>query len=159
MQDEAGADGGVRGLIEEGRVEEAAAALGRPHRVEGVVVHGAARGRELLGFPTANLDVVHGTAVPADGVYAGRLLLTDPPQDGGEQSWPAAVSVGTNPTFDGVHRTVEAYALDRDDLELYGRKMAVEFVHRIRGQRRFADVAELIDAMTEDVARARELMA
>ncbi|MDA2810499.1 hypothetical protein O4J56_07605 [Nocardiopsis sp. RSe5-2] len=152
-----GQSAGVRELIAQGRVEEAAAALGRPHRVEGVVVHGAARGRELLGFPTANLDAAQGGEVPADGVYAGWLLRTDPDQ-GAEARWPAAISVGTNPTFEGTERTVEAYALDRDDLELYGEKMAVDFTHRIRGQRRFADVDELIEAMNADVERARVLM-
>lgn len=152
-----GETAGARELAAQGRVEEAGAVLGRPHRVEGVVVHGAARGRELLGFPTANLDVAEGGEVPEDGVYAGWLLRADPDR-GVEAHWPAAISVGTNPTFEGTERTVEAYALDRDDLELYGEKMAVDFVYRIRGQRRFTDVHELIEAMNADVGRARELM-
>ncbi|GAB3204806.1 bifunctional riboflavin kinase/FAD synthetase [Marinactinospora endophytica] len=148
----------VRGAVAEGAVEEARRLLGRPHRVEGIVVHGAARGRELLGFPTANLDSPVGSAVPADGVYAGRLLRLSP-ASGQEAGWPAAVSVGTNPTFEGGERTVEAYALDRDDLDLYGEEMAVEFTHRIRPTLRFDGIDELIAAMERDVERTRELLA
>ncbi|GAA1760850.1 bifunctional riboflavin kinase/FAD synthetase [Streptomonospora arabica] len=148
----------IRATLEGGDVEGARLELGRPHRVEGVVVHGAARGRELLGFPTANLDHPAGTAVPADGVYAGRMLLRDA-EPGTDAVWPAAISVGTNPTFEGAARTVEGYALDRDDLALYGRPMAMEFTHRIRGQLRFDSVDELIEAMARDVDRARELAA
>lgn len=146
----------VRSLVASGDVAGAQAALGRPHRVEGVVVHGAARGRELLGFPTANLDCPPHTAVPADGVYAGWLLRLDGAE--GETRWAAAVSVGTNPTFEGSARTVEAYALDRDDLELYGLRMAVEFTHHIRPMLRFDGIEALIEAMSRDVARCRELL-
>ena len=149
----------VRSLVLAGDVAGAHTALGRPHRVEGVVVHGAARGRELLGFPTANLDCPPRSAVPADGVYAGWLLRLDTPPEGTEARWPAAVSVGTNPTFDGQVRTVEAYALDRDDLELYGLPMAVEFTHHIRPMLRFDSIDELIEAMQRDVDRCRELLA
>lgn len=147
----------VRGLLSEGEVSGAAALLGRPHRVEGEVVHGAARGRELLGFPTANMDLSPDTAVPDDGVYAGWLhrAVALPEQD---VSWPAAISVGTNPTFDGVERTVEAYALDRDDLDLYGLRMSVDFTVRIRGQKRFDSIDELIVTMRGDVDRCRELL-
>jgi riboflavin kinase/FMN adenylyltransferase len=147
----------VRGLLTDGDVAGAALLLGRPHRVEGEVVHGAARGRELLGFPTANMDLEPGTAVPGDGVYAGWLSRTAS-EAGQESRWPAAISVGTNPTFDGAERTVEAYALDRDDLELYGVHMAVEFTHRIRGQERFDSIDELIVAMRRDVDRCREVL-
>lgn len=148
----------IRACLEAGDVEGADRELGRPHRVEGVVVHGAARGRELLGFPTANLDCPPGTAVPADGVYAGRMLLSGA-EEGAESSWPAAISVGTNPTFEGAARTVEGYALDRDDLALYDRRIAIEFTHRIRGQLRFDSVDELVEAMARDVDTARELTA
>ncbi|RCV53085.1 bifunctional riboflavin kinase/FAD synthetase [Marinitenerispora sediminis] len=152
----------VRAAVARGDVAGAAADLGREHRLEGVVVHGAARGRELLGFPTANLSGTPGAAVPADGVYAGWLSLL-PEERGGagaraESRWPAAVSVGTNPQFDGTVRTVEAYALDRDDLDLYGRAVAVEFTARIRGQQRFDSVDALIAAMDRDVDRAREIL-
>ncbi|WP_017542636.1 bifunctional riboflavin kinase/FAD synthetase [Nocardiopsis prasina] len=147
----------VRSLLGGGDVDAAAGLLGRPHRVSGEIVHGAARGRELLGFPTANMDLTADAAVPGDGVYAGWLSLLEP-VEGHESRWPAAVSVGTNPTFDGAERTVEAYALDRDDLELYGLRMAVDFTARIRGQERFDDIDALIVAMRRDVDRCREVL-
>ena len=143
----------IRDLIAAGDVAAAARDLGRPHRVEGVVVRGQQRGRGL-GFPTANLEVQPHTAIPADGVYSGWLVSLD--ADGAElERWPAAISVGTNPTFDGRERTVEAYALDRDDLDLYGTHMAADFVTRIRGQARFGSVDELIRQMHRDVDDAR----
>lgn len=147
----------IRSLLDEGDVATAAELLGRPHRVSGVIVHGAARGRELLGFPTANADLPPHTAVPGDGVYAGWLSRLAP-AEGHESRWPAAISVGTNPTFDGAERTVEAYALDRDDLELYGLRMAVDFTARIRGQERFDSIDELIVAMRRDVDRCRVVL-
>ncbi|WP_026122640.1 bifunctional riboflavin kinase/FAD synthetase [Nocardiopsis halotolerans] len=147
----------VRGLLAEGDVAGAATLLGRPHRVGGEVVHGAARGRELLGFPTANMDLLPDTAVPGDGVYAGWLDRAVPVA-GGESRWPAAISVGTNPTFDGAERTVEAYALDRDDLDLYGLRMSVDFTVRIRGQVRFDSIDDLIARMRVDVDECRELL-
>ena len=140
----------VRRMVLAGDVETAALRLDRPHRVEGPVVHGAKRGREL-GFPTANVDTGKYTAIPADGVYAGWLLV-----DG--ERLPAAISVGTNPQFDGEQRTVEAYALDRTDLDLYDRHVAVEFVARVRGQERFAGIDELIERMNQDVAKVRVLL-
>jgi riboflavin kinase / FMN adenylyltransferase len=147
----------IRELLDDGDVAGAARLLGRPHRVEGTVVRGHQRGRGL-GFPTANLETAPHTAIPADGVYAGWLVALDP---GGAQTerWPAAISVGTNPTFDGQERTVEAYALDRDDLDLYGMHMAADFVSRIRGQARFDSVAGLIEQMHVDVAAARDITA
>ncbi|MFI7587664.1 bifunctional riboflavin kinase/FAD synthetase [Spongisporangium articulatum] len=143
----------VRELVADGDVEGAAALLGRPHRVEGEVVHGDHRGREL-GFPTANLGPDAVGAVPADGVYAGWLVRA-----AGERL-PAAISVGTNPTFDGVrHRRVEAYVLDRTDLDLYGEQVAVDFVARLRATERFDSVEALVEQMAADVVRARELLA
>ena len=143
----------IRERLAEGDVGGATRDLGRPHRVEGVVVRGHQRGR-ALGFPTANLETMPHTAIPADGVYAGWLISLD--ADGAEEErWPAAISVGTNPTFDGQVQTVEAYALDRDDLDLYGRHMAADFVTRIRGQARFDSVPELVEQMGRDVAQAR----
>jgi riboflavin kinase/FMN adenylyltransferase len=139
----------IRSCIDGGDVETAAAALGRPHRVEGVVVHGDRRGREL-GFPTANLSTVPYTALPADGVYAGRFVI-------GDRCLPAAISVGTNPTFSGRVRTVEAYVLDVDE-DFYGFEVALDFEHRLRGQERFSDVSALVERMNEDVARTRELL-
>ena len=140
----------IRSCIDAGDVSAAAAALGRPHRVEGVVVHGDRRGR-ALGFPTANLSTPPHTALPADGVYAGRFVH-------GGRSLPAAISVGTNPTFSGRERTVEAYVLDVDE-DFYGFEVALDIEHRLRGQERFDDVDALVAQMHRDVARTRELLA
>jgi riboflavin kinase/FMN adenylyltransferase len=147
----------IRERLAAGDVAAAARALGRPHRVEGIVVRGHMRGRGL-GFPTANLETPPHTATPADGVYAGWLTRLD--LDGAELSrWPAAISVGTNPTFGAGERTVEAYALDRDDLDLYGTHAAIDFTARLRGTERFDSVEALITQMREDVIRARDLTA
>ena len=144
---------GIRELLAAGDVAGAARDLGRPHRVEGVVVRGQQRGRSL-GFPTANLETPPHPAIPADGVYAGWLTSLD--TDGAEaERWPAAISVGTNPTFDGRERRVEAYALDRDDLDLYGAHVAVDFAARLRGMVRFDSAADLVDQMRLDVGAAR----
>jgi riboflavin kinase / FMN adenylyltransferase len=140
----------IRSCIDAGDVAAAAVALGRPHRVEGVVVHGDRRGREI-GFPTANLSTAPYTALPADGVYAGRFVI-------GDRALPAAISVGTNPTFSGKVRTVEAYVLDVDE-DFYGFEVALDIEHRLRGQERFDDVAALVAQMHRDVARTRELLA
>ena len=143
----------IREHLAAGEVAAAAADLGRPHRVEGVVVRGRRRGR-ALGFPTANLETPPYMAIPADGVYAGWLTAFDP--DGPElERWPAAISVGSNPTFDGTDQIVEAYALDRDDLDLYGTHVAVDFAARLRGMVRFDSVDELVAQMHRDVGAAR----
>ncbi len=139
----------TRRLVGSGDVAGAAEVLGRPHRVEGVVVRGAQRGREM-GYPTANVETVPHSAIPADGVYAGWLLV-----DG--ERMPAAISVGTNPTFDNTDRTVEAYAIDRVGLDLYGLHVAVEFLVYLRGMEKFDSVEALLDRMADDVKRAREL--
>ena len=145
----------IRKMLQTGDVAAAAKALGRPHRVEGVVVRGHQRGR-ALGFPTANLQAPPHTAIPADGVYAGWLAsLNSEGQD--VERWPAAISIGTNPTFGEGERTVEAHALDRDDLDLYGAGAAIEFTARLRGTLRFDTVDELVDQMRRDVGQAREL--
>jgi riboflavin kinase / FMN adenylyltransferase len=142
----------IRQRLAAGDVAGAARDLGRPHRVEGVVVRGHQRGR-ALGFPTANLETLPHTAIPADGIYAGWLTTLDP--SGRElERWPAAISVGTNPTFDGQERSIEAYALDRDDLDLYGAHVAVDFAARLRGMERFDSVDELVAQMHRDVAAA-----
>jgi riboflavin kinase/FMN adenylyltransferase len=147
----------IRERLAAGDVTAAAGALGRPHRVEGVVVRGRRRGR-ALGFPTANLETPPHTAVPADGVYAGWLssLTLDGSRD---QCWPAAISIGSNPTFPGSDRTVEAHALDRDDLDLYGAHVAVDFAVRLRATVRFASVDDLVAQMRLDVDEARALTA
>src|SRR5690242_6887347 len=147
----------IRELVAAGDVAGAARGLGRPHRVEGVVVRGEQRGR-ALGVPTANLETAEHTAIPADGVYAGWLASLV--ADGQETArWPAAISVGTNPTFDGQHRVVEAYALDRDDLDLYGVHVAVDFAARLRGMVRFDSVDALVAQMRADIAAARTIAA
>ena len=122
-------------------------------RFSGVVVRGDHRGREM-GFPTANVRVPAGMAVPADGVYAGWVTRLDVPGP----RWPAAISVGTNPTFDGVERRVEAYVLDRDDLELYDVEIAIDFYARLRGQVKYAGKEALIKQMQADVEQARHLL-
>ncbi|WP_030910947.1 bifunctional riboflavin kinase/FAD synthetase [Streptomyces sp. NRRL F-5126] len=141
----------TRALVAEGDVAGAREVLGRPHRVEGVVVRGAQRGREL-GYPTANVATLPHSAIPADGVYAGWLTAA------GERM-PAAISVGTNPQFEGVDRTVEAYAIDRVGLDLYGLHVAVDFLAYVRGQEKFESVDALLEAMAGDVKRCRDLVA
>jgi len=144
----------VRQCLACGDVSGAAEALGRPFSVRGVVVEGDRRGREL-GFPTANVPTPADEAAPADGVYAGWLTRLDT----GER-FPAAISVGTNPTFDGDReRRVESYVLDREDLDLYGVEVQVEFVERLRGMVAFAGIDALVDTMRDDVRRTRQLLA
>ncbi|GAA4423514.1 bifunctional riboflavin kinase/FAD synthetase [Georgenia halophila] len=142
----------VRELLAAGDVAAAARVLGRAHRVRGIVVHGAKRGR-ALGYPTANLRADDLGVVPADGVYAGWLIRPDhSPDDGTSKRLPAAVSVGTNPTFHGVERTVEAYVLGRTDLDLYGEEVVVELTERLRPQVTFVGIDALLDQMADDVA-------
>ena len=145
----------VRAHVAAGRLPEAAAVLGRPHEVSGVVVEGDRRGRSL-GFPTANVPVDDTYAVPPDGVYAGRL-------DIGGEVLPAAISVGTNPTFDGRDRRVESYVIDRPSsgasLDLYGRLVRVELVRRLRSMDVFDTVDALVAQMHEDVADTRSVLA
>jgi riboflavin kinase/FMN adenylyltransferase len=139
----------IRNDIESGDVYRAWQLLQRPHVVEGVVVHGDARGREL-GYPTANFGFSYQPSIPADGVYAGWLHA-----DG--ETWPAAISIGTNPTFDGVDRRVEAYALGRTDLELYDKQAAISFGWRLRETLKFNGIDELIVQMSADCIKAAEL--
>jgi len=143
----------VRTCLTAGDVAGAAEALGRPFAVRGEVVVGEKRGRGL-GYPTANVPIAPGMAAPADGVYAGWLTRLDT----GDR-YPAAISVGTNPTFAGDReRRVEAYALDRDDLELYGVEVEVAFVDRLRGMIRFDGIEPLLETMADDVRRTREVL-
>lgn len=146
----------VRQCVLEGDVAEAARALTRPHRVEGVVVHGDHRGREL-GYPTANLDPVPQAAVPADGVYAGWLVRR--PGSGAEKHLVAAISIGTNPTFDGDQRRVEGYVLDCHDLDLYDEHVAFDFAARLRPTLTFDGVDALLTQMADDVSKTRALLA
>lgn len=139
----------IRAAVAEGDLAAAAVMLGRAPEVDGVVVRGLQRGRDL-GYPTANIAHHERAAVPADGVYAGRTEVAG-------RTFNAAISVGTNPTFEGTHRTVEAYLLDFDE-DIYGQDVRVEFVQRLRGMEAFDGVAELVAQMDEDVTRTREVL-
>lgn len=140
----------IRKLVIEGKVEEARELLSRPHRLDGVVVHGEKRGREI-GYPTANLGNIDGQTIPADGVYAGWLTV-------GINFWPAAISIGTNPTFEGARgRQVEAYALDQEGLELYDKSASIEFGWHLRPTLKFDGLEPLLEQMKKDCDKAREL--
>ena len=140
----------IRKLIVAGDVEKARELLGRPHRLDGIVVHGEKRGREI-GYPTANLGDLEHQTIPADGVYAGWLAV-------GIDRWPAAISIGTNPTFVGVRgRQVEAYALDQVGLDLYTKAATIEFGWRLRDTLKFDGIEPLLEQMAKDCAKAREL--
>lgn len=149
----------VRELLAAGDVSAASQVLGRPHRIRGTVQRGFKRGREL-GFPTANLSGDCGGVIPADGVYAGWLIRQVPGVSGGraEEFLPAAISVGTNPQFEGEETTVEAHVLGRADLNLYGEEIAVTFIRRLRGMERFDTVADLLVQMDEDIREAAAVL-
>ena len=140
----------IRSLVVNGEVEEARTLLSRPHRLDGIVVHGEKRGREI-GYPTANLGNLEGQTIPNDGVYAGWLTV-------GINFWPAAISIGTNPTFAGVRaRQVEAYALDQEGLDLYDKNASIEFGWRLRDTLKFDGLEPLLAQMKLDCDRARTL--
>lgn len=146
----------VREALSAGDVRTAAMVLGRPHRLRGEVVHGAARGREL-GFPTANLASSLTGYIPADGIYAGWLT------DESGQRWPAAISVGSNPTFAGVSRQVEAHVIDRpeeavEDFDLYDQVVVLEFLERLRGMVAYSGPEALVEQMRRDVLQAHDLL-
>jgi riboflavin kinase/FMN adenylyltransferase len=149
----------IRSCVTAGDMVTAARVLGRPHRVDGVVERGDQRGREL-GFPTANLRTDPWTAIPADGVYAGRVVRLD--EWGRTLPGPplgtAAISIGTNPTFEVRQRRLEAYILDFTG-DLYGATLGIEFIERLRGMEKFDSVEALIDQMHADVERTRAVMA
>lgn len=141
----------IREYVLEGRVEAASSLLGRPFDLEGVVVKGQARGR-TLGFPTANVDSAN-EIKPASGVYAVRARI-----DGEQSWWGGAANIGVKPTFGGSEATIEVHLFDvaRD---LYGKTLRVMFLARLRGERRFASVAELTAQIARDVDEARTLCA
>lgn len=151
----------IRRLLSGSDVAGAAEILGRPHRVSGPVVHGAGRGGRDLGYPTANLELPEHTAVPSDGVYAGWFtVLDDGPVDGTivpGRRYPAAISVGTNPTFGDSVRSVEAFVLD-ESADLYGHIAAVDFVDHVRDMEKFSSVDELLVAMDRDVVQTRGVL-
>jgi len=140
----------IRNLVLEGKVEKAREMLSRPHRLDGVVVHGEKRGREI-GYPTANLGKIEGQTIPADGIYAGWLTV-------GINYWPAAISIGTNPTFEGDRgRQVEAYALDQQGLDLYDKAASIEFGWFLRPTLKFEGLDALLVQMKKDCDEARRL--
>jgi riboflavin kinase/FMN adenylyltransferase len=142
----------IRALLSEGKVEDARLLLGRPHRLDGVVIHGEKRGR-AIGYPTANLGNIDGQTIPADGVYAGWLTV-------GINYWPAAISIGTNPTFEGERgRSVEAYALDQEGLELYDKNASIEFGWFLRPTLKFDGLEPLLAQMKIDCDQASKLTA
>ncbi|MGL5406156.1 MAG: bifunctional riboflavin kinase/FAD synthetase [Propionibacteriaceae bacterium] len=143
----------IRRALANGDVDAAQEQLGRRFAYRGTVVQGAQRGREL-GFPTANVIVPDSMAAPADGVYAGWVHRCDD----NSEPLPAAISVGTNPTFEDIHRTVESYVLDRHDLELYGVEIEVEFVARLRGMVKYSGLEPLIAQIHDDVSRTRKVL-
>ena len=140
----------IRKLIVEGDVEKARELLTRPHRLDGIVVHGEKRVREI-GYPTANLGDLQGQTIPSDGVYAGWLSV-------GIDRWPAAISIGTNPTFAGIRaRQVEAYAIDQIGLELYDQNATIEFGWHLRETLKFDGLEPLLEQMKRDCDLARKL--
>jgi riboflavin kinase/FMN adenylyltransferase len=140
----------IRNLVTDGKVEDARLLLGRPHRLDGIVIHGEKRGREI-GYPTANLGNIQGQTIPADGIYAGWLTV-------GINHWPAAISIGTNPTFAGERgRSVEAYALDQEGLELYDKNASIEFGWFLRPTLKFDGLEPLLKQMKIDCDQARKL--
>jgi riboflavin kinase/FMN adenylyltransferase len=146
----------IRACVAAGDMVSAARALGRPHRVDGIVVRGDRRGRDM-GYPTANVESPPFTAIPADGVYAGHLVTRDPRSGASLERFPAAISVGSNPTFQGSRRTVEAFVLDFDG-DLYGEHVGIEFVRRLRPMAAFPDVDALLVAMAKDVQDTRHVL-
>ncbi len=138
----------IRQALAEGNVREASAMLGRPFKMSCEVVSGDGRGREL-GFPTANLAYAE-QALPGNGVYATIADIA-------ERTWPSVTNVGVRPTFDGGRRLVEVHIIGFSG-DLYGKTVTVEFIERIRDEKRFGSVAELKKQMTKDVARAMAIL-
>ena len=139
----------IRHALEHSDVEWANKALGRPHSLPGTVVAGAGRGVNL-GYPTANLEPIPGMCVPSTGIYAGMLRIED-------QHHQAAISVGTNPTFGENPVSVEAFVLDMDR-DIYGMHVEIEFVARLRSEKTFATIEELVDAIDKDVSLVRSML-
>ena len=139
----------ARNHILNGEVDKAAKVLGRYPRLEGTVVHGDHRGRQL-GYPTANLETSNLFAIPQDGIYAGYLIRSKT-----SEVLPAAISIGTNPTFDGKEKRIEAYALDRTDLDLYGEQVSFDFVNKLRDSKKYDNVEDLLVQMAKDVEETK----
>lgn len=141
----------IRHSLDAGNIEDAAMCLGRNYSLHGEVIKGDQRGR-TIGFPTANLDVWEEKVIPANGVYATWIILPN-----GER-WMSATNVGVRPTVDGQSMRIEAYLLDFEG-DLYGQDLGLEFVKRVRGEKRFSGLAELKDQIDADVAEIRQILA
>ena len=153
----------IRAALDRGDIARANWALGRHFSVTGPIVRGAGRGGKELGFPTANQYFPESVAIPADGVYAGWFVIepTGAPVEGDMEPgvpYPAAISVGTNPTFGDEERSVESFVLDRT-ADLYGHEATVHFVDHVRDMEKFNSVEELLSAMARDVERVRGILA
>ena len=140
----------VRKLLEAGEIDEANQCLGRPYAFSGIVIQGDQRGR-TIGFPTANLDVWAGQVMPANGVYASRITLPD-----GRQ-FPTATNIGVRPTVDGQNLRVESHLLDFEG-DLYGQELRLEFIDRIRGEKKFGGLDELKAQIATDVTAIRKIL-
>ncbi len=140
----------IRRAIHEGNVKRAAALLGRPHRLTGDVVHGFRRGHDVLGFPTANLELEAGRVVPADGVYATRARV-------GGKVYGAITNVGSNPTFGNEKKSIETFIFDFDE-SIYGRPFTLEWIDYIRGEKKFESPEALVEQIHKDIAQAKEIL-
>lgn len=151
----------IRDRLAGGDIGTATDYMGRPFAVVAPVERGAGRGGRELGYPTANQYVAESSALPGDGVYAGWLTVVDDGELDGDMEpgvrYPAAISVGTNPTFGDHRRSVESFVLDRD-ADLYDRVARVEFVAKVRDMAKFDSVDELLEHMARDVRRTREVL-
>jgi len=139
----------IRSALAEGDVARARHLLGRPYRLQGTVVSGDRRGR-TLGFPTANLEIARDVVIPASGVYAVEVII-------GDDVRPGVVNIGTHPTFGGEVQMVEVHVLDFNG-DLYGSTVGVDFIARLRGEKKFAGIDELVGAIRDDIARSRKIM-
>jgi len=141
----------VRDALTAGEVEAVGSLLGRPFSLHGPVVRGVERGK-VMGFPTANIAVGPGMALPAFGVYATRAYV-----DVGGVARKSVTNIGRRPTFDNGERTVEVYIMDFD-ADIYGQELRVDVLKRLRGETRFSDPQELVEQIRRDVAAAREYL-
>jgi len=139
----------IRGLIAEGRVQDAREMLTQPYRIRGMVTHGAGRGAKI-GFPTANVHAID-TLLPGEGVYAGRARVEG-------NAWPAAINIGANPTFDEQQHKVEAHLIGWSG-SLYGQPLELDFLRRLRDIHPFASAAALQTQLAEDVKQTQKMVA
>jgi riboflavin kinase/FMN adenylyltransferase len=146
----------IRQALRQGDVELAARGLGRPYRLQGPVIVGAQRGR-TMGFPTANVEVAAEQAVPANGIYAAWARLDSVQGLPGQELHQAVVNIGTRPTFDNGLRTIEAHLIDFTR-NIYGQRLSLDFIVRLRPEKRFDDVEALVAQIQRDVEQARQLL-